>query len=218
MTSWQAPDHGEPFDPNPAGPPPGYGYPPPGYAQPGYPQPGYAPPGYGPPGYPPYGYPAAPGYPPYGYPPVPGDARPGAATTSAVLAFVLSGLLILGGLLLFLGGAIAGDIEDSFDSGTHIGLELALDGVANLVAGGLLIAGGVSVLGRRPNGRVLLSIGGGIVLALSVYWTVRFDDIRSDSWTFDAALFLVLSVLTVCFAWSTPVSRWLQSARERVLR
>lgn len=211
MTSWQAPGQGEPFDPNPAqaGPPPGY---PPGY---GYPPPGYAPPGYAPPGYAPYGYP---GYPPYGYPPVPGDARPGPATTAAVLAFVLSGLLILGGLLLFLGGAIAGDVENSFDSGTHIGLELALDGVANLVAGSLLIAGGVSLLGRKRNGRVLLSIGGGIVAALSVYWTVRFDDIRSDSWTFDAALFLVLSVLTVCFAWSTPVGRWLQGARDRVLR
>ncbi|WP_375504093.1 hypothetical protein [uncultured Jatrophihabitans sp.] len=197
MSSWQAPNPGEPFDPNVAGaPPPGYGYP----APYGYPSPGYAP----------YGYPPAPGYPSYGYPSAPRDLRPGLATASAVLAFVTAGLLVLAGLLLFLGGAIAGDVEDSFDSGTHIGLELALDGVVNLVAGGLLIAGGVMLVGRNRNGRVLLSIGGGIVVAAAVYWILRFDDISSDSWAFDAVMFLVLTVLALSFAWCTPVTRWLR--------
>uniref|UniRef100_UPI0035CBBFE5 hypothetical protein n=1 Tax=uncultured Jatrophihabitans sp. TaxID=1610747 RepID=UPI0035CBBFE5 len=176
---------------------------PPGYAPPGYAPPGYAPPGYG---YPPYPS----GYAGYGYPqPAPGDARPGIATASAVLAFVASGLLILAGLLLFLGGAIASDIEDSVHSSTHIGLELGLDGVVNLVAAGLLIAGGVSLVGRNPLGRILLSVGATIVAAAAVYWFVRFDDISSDSWNFDAGLFLVLTVLTLSFAWAPPVSRWL---------
>ena len=216
VSDWQAPDHGEPMDPNAQGPaapgaayPTGYASPPPGYLPPGYAPPGYAPPG--------YAYPAAPypvGYAGYGYPqPAPGDARPGLATASAVLAFVVSGLLILAGLLLFLGGAIASDVEDSVNSSTHIGVELGLNGVVNLVAAGLLIAGGVTLVGRNRLGRVLLSIGGAIVVAAAVYWIVRFDDISSNSWNFDAGLFLVLVVLTLCFAWATPVTRWL--ARER---
>ena len=198
MSSWPGPGYGEPVDPNTSG----YNYP----AQAGYPPAGYPPPGYAP-----YGYPVAPGYPPYGYPPAPGDIRPGIATAAAVFAYITAGLLILAGLLLFLGGAIANDVEDSFNSGTHIGLELALDGVVNLVAGGLLIAGGVTLIGRSPNGRTLLSIGAGIVVAAALYWLVRFRDISDDSWVFDASLFLVLAVLSLAFAWSTPVTRWLGS-------
>ena len=198
MTSWPGPNYGEPVDPNPPAP--------------GYPAPaGYPPYGYPPAGYAPYGYPPAPGYPPYGRPPAPQDIRPGIATASAVLAFITAGLLILAGLLLFLGGAIANDLEDSFNSSTHIGLELALDGVVNLAAGGLLIAGGVMVVSRKANGRILLSVGGGIILAAAIYWLTRFDDIISGSRTFDASVFVILAGLSVSFAWSTPVTRWLRS-------
>ena len=204
MTSWQAPDHGEPLDPGYAGPP--------GGGQAAYPPAYPVPPGYQPYGapYPQYGYPQY-GYPAYGYPPrAPGDLRPGLVTASAVLAFVLSGLLILAGLLLFLGASIAADVEDAFNSGTHIGLELTLDAVVNLVAAGLLIAGGVSLLGRNLTSRILLSAGGGIVVAAAIYWLTRFDDISSSGWTFDAALFLILTVLVLAFTWTTPVTRWLR--------
>ena len=121
------------------------------------PAPGYPPvqPGAGYAGYPMPGYPMGSGY-PMGYPaPYPGyatdprDVRPGVAMAAAVLAYVNAGLLILAGGLLLLGASIVSDVEDASNSHTNYGVEIALDGTANLIAGALLIAGGVMITGRK---------------------------------------------------------------------
>ena len=82
--------------------------------------------------------------------------------------------------------------------------------MVNLVAAGLLISGGVLLVGRNAHGRTLLSVGGVIVAAAAIYWIVRFDDISSGSWILDAGMFVVLTALSVVFAWATPVTRWLR--------
>ena len=95
---------------------------------------------------------------------------------SAVLAFIDAGLLILSGALLLFGASVAASIADSLgDSSSSYTAEFAFDGVLDLVAGGLLIAGGVNLLGGRLIGRTLLTVGGAIVLVEGIYWPARFD-------------------------------------------
>jgi hypothetical protein len=193
---------GEPYDPNPPiQPAPGYPpapgqYPAPYAGQPHYPQyaqyPGYPPPPY--PGYPP---------PPYG------PSRPGVATAANVLGYVAAGLLIAGGLLLFFGASIVNGL-DQLDQNSHsvVTAELVLDGVLNLVAAGLLIAGAVSFAGRNSSGRVMLSVGSGIVIGESVYWIVR----SSGDATFWALLFAALVIVSLSLAWSSSSNRWIRGS------
>jgi hypothetical protein len=192
------------------------GFPPPGeepgfYPQhPGNPQyPQYAQyPQY--PGYPPapYGYPP----PPYGYPP-PGNGRPGVTIAAAVLGYVAAGLLILAGLLLFLGASVVHDF-DSASGASHDSYvaEFVLLGFANLLAAGLLIAGSVSMTGRHPTGRTLFSVGAGIVLASAVYWLARWAP-RTDSdgaLIFYDLLFVALVIVGMSLAWTSAVTAWLR--------
>ena len=152
---------GEPYDPNQGYQPPP-GYPPASQYPPQYPQ-QY-------PQYPPYAQ-----YPQYGprqYAGVSGRislrlrvsaARGDAArtaTAAAVLGYVTAGLLIAAGLLLFFGASIVDDFDFNNSQSVRT-TEYVLDGILNLVAGGLLIAGGVSFSGRNANGRILLSVGCG---------------------------------------------------------
>ena len=170
----------------------------------GYPQaPGY--------GYPPGPYPAYPPYPPVGYPMQLGPRRPGTATAAGVLAFVNGGLLILAGALLLFGGSIASDIEDSTNSSTHVGTELVLDGLVNFLAAGLLIAGGVALMGRKPSGRTMMGIGGGIVLASTVYWLVRFDKLPTSGFVTWAVIFAALTVVGLALVATRAVTEWLRA-------
>lgn len=190
---------GDPQDPNQGYAPPDHG---------GYPQPGYGPP-------PAYGYghqylygPPVQPY-PYGYPPAPGERRPGTATAAAVLGYVTAGILIAAGIVLLI---LASELHQLYDltGGGHtlVTAEVAFDGALNFVAAGLLIAGGVSFLGRNPTGRVLLSIGGGIVVGESVYWVVRgAPDSPALFW---ALVFAALAVVALALAWTTAVGRWLR--------
>lgn len=230
MTGWQSPDGdpGVPGEPQPpySGPPatgqpppatpagggyPGYGYPPAGYPPTGYPGYGY-PPGAG------YGYPAGyGGYPPgagYGYPAgYPGadpNPRPGTVIAAAVLAYINAGLLILAGSLLLLGASIVADVESATDSSTTYGAEFALDGILNLVAGGLLIAGGVVLTGRKPAGRILLSAGGLLVVAEAIYWLIRFAGLSLGGFIVYAVLFAALAIASAALCWPAAVSAWLR--------
>jgi hypothetical protein len=209
---------GEPTDPNaayrppdPYGPPQAYYTPQPvnpwqpGYAPPGYAPPGYAPPGYGPPGYPPPGY-------GYAHQPQPytGPVRPSEVLGASVLAYVLGGLLILAGLLLIFGASLSSSMGDAFDADTgSITAELAFDGVVNLVAAGLLIAGAVSLTGGRLGGRTLLACGAGITVAASIYWLARSSGERGAG--VYAFLFDALAVIAVCLMFSGAVTRWLRA-------
>jgi hypothetical protein len=190
---------------DPYGGQPYYGQqPPPGY-QPGYQQPGYPSPAY----YPQPGYPYGP--PPYGYPQIyqpPGPQRPGTATTASVLAFVNGGLLIAAALLLFAGASLISDFGNVTQSDTtYTTAEFTIDGFVNLLASGLLIAGGVMFAGRKPLGRTLLASGGAIVIALAIYWLTRFDAFATT--IFYGLLFAALSVLSIAMAFTGSTKAWL---------
>jgi hypothetical protein len=178
---------------DPYGGQPYYGQPPPAHPPPGY---------YPPPGYPYGGY----AYPQTYYPQQ--LQRPGTATAAAVLSFVTGGLLIAAALLLFAGASLVSDFGDVTQTNTTFtSTEFALDGLVNLVAAGLLIAGGVMFAGRRHTGRTLIVLGGAIVIAVSIYWIARFDGFATT--VFYGLLFSALAVLAVSMAYTSATKAWL---------
>ncbi|SHG29240.1 hypothetical protein SAMN05443575_1937 [Jatrophihabitans endophyticus] len=199
--SYQQPYQQQPYDP--------HGYPPqyPTQQPYGYPQQ-------------PYGWGQQPGYPPaYGAGSQPGSQRPGLVLAASILAYVNAGMLILAGALLLFGSAIVSDIEDNAGSGTDYGTEFALDGVVNFIAAGLLIAGAVTFTGGKASGRLLLSVGCGIVLATAVYWLVRFNGDRfhdaGDGYIVWAVIFAALAILSLAFSFPNPINRWLATNSGR---
>lgn len=215
MTDWgqRGPDprpHGDSPHGDPENPAPYFGPPETGpYAPQPEPNPWAQPPyGYGyPPGYPP-GYPQP--YPP-GYPA--GSARPGTLTAAAVLGYIGAGLLILAGSLLLFGASFVAGVEDYSGSPKNGSAELAFDGLLNMIAAALLIAGGVMVSGRNATGRTIFSIGGGLVLAESIYWLTRFSGVASSGLVVYTVLFIAITVIALALAWTADVGRWLR--RER---
>ena len=176
--------------------PPVYGVTyPPGAYQPPYPPPGY------PMMYP--GYPVAPLKP----------RRPGAATGSAVLAFIQSGLNIIGGFVLFSGGSALTSYDRYAYDTTYplISAEsLTFLGIGALVSGGLLIAGGATLLSRRT---ALLIIGTLLSLALSAYIAVAISGVRYVGFALWAPLsYAVLPIISLCLLFGSDTRRWL---RER---
>ncbi len=195
----------------------GQGYsPPPPMQPPAYPQPEY-------PGYQPYPPPYAYGYPPppYGYPPYQptagGPKRPGLVIAASVLDYVCGGLLIVAGLLLLFGASVVSSLEGTAGSGSNYGLELALDGLVNLVVAGLLIAGGVMFTGGRSSGRMLSTVGNGVVVVAAIYWFTRFSTSDVGGLVFWGVIFLLLSIATLAFSFTTAVSQWLEDT-QRALR
>lgn len=169
-----------------------------------YPAPGYPPP----PGYAAY---PAPGYQLAGS----GLVRPGQATAAAVLSYVAAGLLIAGGILLFVGASVVDDFSTlSNDGHSLLTAELVLDGVLNMVAGGLLIAGAVMFTGGANNGRIMLSVGSGIVLALSIYWIAR----TGGSATIWALIFAALVIVALAMAWTSANTTWLRTSAKNLVR
>jgi len=147
---------------------------------------------------------------PYAYPRPPG--RPGTATAAAVLAFVAGGCLIVAALFLFAGASIINDIGSTLNQNTDpTTSELTIDGIINLIAAALLIAGGVMLTGRKVLGRTMLSIGSGIVVACSIYWLLRFNSFGAT--VFYALLFGALVVIAVCMAFTTTSRAWLAAAQ-----
>jgi hypothetical protein len=208
VTGWIPPGDAPP----PGGANPGPGYPPPAYPIAGYPGQPYAPaPGY-PPGYP-GGYPGTPYPTGYGWTPI--DPRPGTVLGASILAYINSGLLILSGSLLLFGAAVIHDIDKATRSHTGYGTELAFDGVLNLIAGGLLIAGGVALSNRRTSGRIMLTVGSVIVLAECVYWLTRFSDTDFSGRVVYVLLFGALAVISVALSWTPAVTAWLQRSTPR---
>ncbi len=189
--------------PAPYGPPygqPPYGGQPAPYSQPYGQQPApYAPPPV-PYGQPAYGYPGA-----YGYPDP--NARPGLVTASAVLAFVVAGLLLAAGFIVFLGTSTVNDFNDSIGNSDTDTAKFVLAGLANMVSGGLLIAAGVMITGRKPPGRVLLAIGTVICVFTGIFWLVQTSD--TVVWVL---IFCAPVILATIFMWTTAVTRWLRGA------
>lgn len=208
MTSWPPPADGEPTYPAEEPYPGGSPYP----GSPPYPA--------GPPfpgGYPhpaPYPYP----YPPpgsYGWPPA-APRRPGTLTAAAVLGYVDGGLIILAAVLLFAAAASGGDLDYSITNGHSLTAELTVDGLLNLIAGGLLIGGAVAMTAGRPLGRLLYSTGAGVVLAESVYWMTRWSSqfAHIAGLLVYALLFAAVAIVGLSLAWVREGSEWLRVSRR----
>jgi hypothetical protein len=128
---------------------------------------------------------------------------------------VAGGLLIAAGLLLFVGASLVTSL-DAVNSGGHTLLtaELVVDGVLNLVAAGLLIAGAAMFTSGAPNGRIMLSVGAGIVIALSVYWVARTAG-AAIVW---ALIFAALVIVSLALAWTRVATQWLAGVAEHGAR
>ena len=162
-----------PTTPQPYGYPPPYGAPgygAPGYGAPGYGAPGYAAPGYGPPG---YGYPG-----PWGPPPVRRPQRPGQVITTAVLAFVQAGVVLIAS---FLDLAAQSDpsvsslrLQELTTEGTVLAIVQALSAV-------LLVVAGIRALSARTRTAWLLAIAAhGVQIVLAVYWVIRMISLGNE--------------------------------------
>ena len=165
------------------------------------------------PAYPPYpqAYPQA--YPPAGFPPgyvlPPGyqlvpvmpfapvrPPRPAAATASAVLQFVQSGLVAMGSLVLLIPG--------SFDS-WNFSSEFTVLGVLALLCMGLLIGGGVTMM----SGRLPLTVAGCVLsLGISVYIAIRLSGFTDDGEFIAPVLYAVLPIIALAMGCSGDVRRW----------
>ena len=176
MSSSPWADPATPTQPGPPyqGPPPtapAYGYP----AQYGQP----APYGYG---YPAYGYAV-----PWGPVPLQRPQRPGQVVTSAVLAFVQAGVVLIASLYLWfftsMIGLAAQDNPAIFASSRMESLTteatvLALLQVLSVV---LLIVAGVRALASRSRTAWVLAVGAHAVqVVLALYWAVRLVTIVAD--------------------------------------
>jgi hypothetical protein len=161
--------------------------------------------------------PGAPAPPPTGYPgsyPAPWDSgRPNAIPAAAVLAYIDAGLLILAGLLLLAGASAVDSWNTAFGSHDNaITTELAVDGVLNLLAAGLQIAGGVMISSRSETGRTLLSAGGGLCIAAGLYWVLRAQAVGVLVWTI---VFVALPIIAISLAWTAPATQWLRGEDPR---
>lgn len=155
------------------------------------------------------------GYPlPYG-PPVPmysiypdpgavGRDRPGQVVATAVLGYVEAGLLILTGLILFSGSSAS----SSGDYGW--GAQFAFAGVGDMVAAGLLIAGGVAFVGGRRLGRTLVAAGLGLCVLEALFWVIRLSD-SSGAIFAGAAFYLTMPIIGTSLSFAGRVSRWLDT-------
>jgi hypothetical protein len=175
--------------------------------------------GYVPPEGPPEGDPQYPYYPPnygygYGYYAYPQpEQRPSSVTTAAVLAFIVGGLLLLAGIVLFSGASLVSSLDDVEGTGSFTA-ELALDGFLDLLAAGLLIGGGTLLMGRQAYGRALYGVGAAIVVVESVYWMVRWTG-DTRPFVLYALLFGALAVIGTWLAWTRTASTWLVSVSRR---
>jgi hypothetical protein len=216
--SYVEPGYAEPGYVPPAAASPGYGQP--AYGQPPYDQPHYGQAQYGQAQYgqPPYGqspygqqyapsgYPAQPGYqpgvyappayPPSYYPQPSG--RPGQVIAAAVLGYVVAGLLVVAALICFAG---ANELDNLGypDNGF-----LVVGGLGNLIAAGLLIAGGVMLTAGRSTGRTLYTLGCLLDGVVAIVWLTRGSVVL-----FWVVLFVAPLVVGLSLGWQVTATRWL---------
>jgi hypothetical protein len=202
-------EFGYPLDPNPVYPGPELGAPPGIYT--------------GPPSYPapptytdgaawqsayrqvdPHGYPG-------GYPAPSGPLhshradQPAAITAVSVLAFIVSGLLLLSGFVILVGASAAQGLHDGGHNDQA--LKLIFAGLANLASGGLLTAGAISTANRQPRGRGLLAYGTAICVASAILW-LEAQGSRDLLWT---VVFCGPALVATGLALGPQVTGWLTS-------
>lgn len=138
------------------------------------------------------------------------EPRPASVTAAATLGWITAGLLLLAAGLLFFGAAFLHGIEAGSPAATDGYIaEFTFDAIVDVVAAGLLIAGGVGLTSRNATGRLLLSGGAAIVVVEAVYWLARWTSRTDGGVVGYAVLFAALAAASAGCGWTRPVSRWL---------
>lgn len=179
----------------------------------GQPQQGGTPPGgYPQQGTPPGGLPQAPSYQQGGLPQAPPDygqggpiVRPGGVTAAAVLTFVQAGLTIIsaGAFLIALAALESASDTYGLNLGDSTG-EFWVASLLGLVAGGLLIAGGVKALAGASGQLFVISIA--FQLVLSVYWMIRL--VTEDGSPLWPILMAVLPIIAISLWFTAPAKQY----------
>lgn len=147
------------------------------------------------------------------YPPPWDSGRPRGVLAASVLAYIDAGLLILAGLMLFVGASAVDTWSNAFGASDNgITAELTIDGLVNLVSAGLQISGGVLMAARSERGRTMLSIGGGLCILAGVYWVLRIHDVAAVVWS---AVFMSMPIIAMSVAWTVPATTWLRGRDPR---
>jgi len=118
-------------------------------------------------------------------------------------------MLVIAGAILFQGASFFDDFGNDFDNAAG---ELAANGFANMLAGGLFIAGGVMLVGRKPLGRGLYLAATAITIILGLYWSFRWnDEVGSDAagLVFWALMFATPVIVGASLLSTAAVRRWL---------
>jgi hypothetical protein len=117
---------------------------------------------------------------------------------------------VLAAGLLFFGAAFLHDIAagTGAESDGYVA-EFTFDGIVDVLAAALFVAGGVGLTNRSGTGRLLLSSAAAVVLVETLYWLVRWTSRTGTAVVGYALLFAALTVASIACAWSRPVSRWL---------
>lgn len=134
-------------------------------------------------------------------------SRPGSVLWAGTVCYVMAGMLIVAGFVLFVGASIVRSI-DNLTGSDNIGttIVLIINAIVNFGAAGLLIAGAVMFTGGRSRGRQLLTIGAAICLAECVYW-IFVGRANTIIWT---VLLVILSIVALALAWTKQTSEWLR--------
>ena len=141
-----------------------------------------------------YGYPPQYGYPGYGSPapwgPVPPrrPQRPGQVITSAVLAFVQAGVVLIASLYVWFFASVidvlAEDNPAVFRSSRmqSLATEVTVLAVVQLVSVVLLIVAGIRLLSARTGAAWLLAVAAHAVqIVLAGYWAVRLVTLLNEA-------------------------------------
>lgn len=166
-----------------------------------------------------YGQPAYQGYPPAGYgyaAPVPPPKRPGTAVAIAVLEFVQSFGVLCAGIALLAGADIVRTASSYSRTGIggSVPVEFTVLAVVTIVAGALLIAGGVTVLSNK----LPMTYAGCVLsLAISAYWIIRPMTAGADEFGSLFGVVLLWSVLPIIALALTPsVNKWVRQRHGAV--
>jgi hypothetical protein len=162
----------------------------------------------------PYGYPPQYGYPGYGYPapwgPVPPrrPQRPGPVVTSAVLAFVQAGVVLVVSLYVWFFASVIGVVSEE-NPGVYasrmdaLATEVTVLAIVQLVSVVLLVVAGIRALSARTRSAWLLTVvAHAVQIVLALYWAVRLVRLMNDTPGADAPG--VLATVTILFA-AAPV-------------
>jgi hypothetical protein len=134
--------------------------------------------------------------------------RPGPVVTSAVLAFVQAGVVLIASLYVWFFASVIGVVSRE-NPGVYasrmdaLATEVTVLAVVQLVSVVLLVVAGIRALGARTRAAWLLTVGAHAVqIVLALYWAVRLVRLMNDTPGADAPG--ALAAVTILFA-AAPV-------------